>query len=78
MAEVIHIGNNERLIKPEGSAGIYLRRKDPYGFWYIHFERGVVPEDLSNAYTTLPLAQAAVEHYLENSSVRKRAAKLAE
>jgi hypothetical protein len=77
MAEVVMIqtGDGERVIEPEGSAKIYIRRRDPYGFWYIVFERGQTPEFLSNAYTSNQLAKAAVEQYLDNSAVRKRAAK---
>lgn len=75
MAEMINSGDGERIIIPEGSARIFLRRRDPYGFWYIVFERGQTPESLSTAYTTNQLAKAAVEKYLEQSPVRKKAAK---
>lgn len=75
MAEIVHSSNNERVIKPEGSANIYLRRRDPYGFWYVSFEKGATPASLSDAFTTLPLAKAAVEAYLSKSPVRLKAAK---
>lgn len=75
MAEVINQGvENERLMEPEGSAKIYLRRRNPFGFWYVQFERGVTPESLSSAFTTIDMAKQAVNAYLNNSPVRKRAA----
>jgi hypothetical protein len=74
MAQVIYVGDNERVIEPEGSAKIFLKRRDPYGFWYVVFERGVVPDSLSSAFTTVLAANQAVDRYLETSSVRKRLA----
>lgn len=41
-----------------------LQRTDPYGFIYIHFERGQVPEHLKGAYTTWEAAREAVRTYL--------------
>lgn len=70
----MYVGDNERVVEPEGSAKIFLRRKDPYGFWYISFERGPVPESLSDAYTTIMQASQAIDRYLINSAARKRAA----
>jgi hypothetical protein len=79
MAEVImtQTGDGERVIEPEGSARIFIRRRDPFGFWYVVFERGQTPESLSSAYTSNTYAKAAVEDYLRNSPVRTRAAKKA-
>lgn len=72
---MIQTGDGERVIEPEGSAKIFIRRRDPYGFWYVTFERGVTPESLSSAFTSNAYAKAAVEDYLEKSTVRKRLAK---
>lgn len=67
-------GDGERVIQPEGSAKIFLRRKDPFGFWYVSFEKGVVPTSLSSAFTTVMSAASAVENYLDNSNSRKKLA----
>lgn len=72
---MVQTGDGERVIEPEGSAKIFIRRRDPYGFWYIVFERGQTPESLSSAYTSNAYAKAAVEDYLSKNAARKRMAK---
>lgn len=74
---VTKTGDGERFIQPEGSAKIFLRRKDPFGFWYVSFEKGVTPDSLGSAYTTVLAAEAAIENYLMNSYTRKKAATIA-
>lgn len=44
---------------------IYTEARDPFGFWYVSFKRGQVPETLSGAFTNITLATKAVEKYLE-------------
>lgn len=75
MAKVEYVGDNQRVIQPEGSSKIFLNRKDPYGFWYISFERGELPDSLKDAYTTIQMAAHAVDQYLLVSPARKRLAK---
>ena len=74
MYKLTKTGDGERLIEPEGSGKIFIRRRDPFGFWHVSFEKGPIPDSLSSAYTTIPQALDAVETYLANSSARKRAA----
>lgn len=43
---------------------LVMKRTDPYGFIYISFERGQVPEHLKGAYTTWEAAKSAINGYL--------------
>lgn len=47
-----------------GGNKLIAERLDPYGFWYIHFERGVTPKMLTGAWTTKDRAQAAIQNYM--------------
>ncbi len=51
---VINLGNNK----------IHITCEDPYGFWYITFDRGAPPDSMRGAYTTPELALSAVNKYL--------------
>ena len=64
---------NSRVVETNG-AKIFLNRKDPYGFWYVKFERGEVPEVLSGAYTSAELAMSAINKYLEEHKTRDKKA----
>ena len=68
--EVVHTGENERIVKSD-SADIYLRRKDPYGFWYISFERGATPAYLKDAFTNPVEALKKIETYMATARTRK-------
>ncbi len=69
---VENTGENERTVHNTGSK-IYLRRTDPYGFWYISFERGSPPEHLQGAYTTLDHVTAVVRNYVEENRIKAEA-----
>lgn len=71
---VEHSKENERILHVDGSANIVLNRKDPYGFWYVSFERGTIPESLNQAYTAIDRAYDAVQNYLNENGRRQRAA----
>lgn len=51
----VDLGTNNRVV---------LTRKDPYGFWFVSYERGATPATLSGAYTTFSDAERAVAQYL--------------
>jgi len=51
----INLGNNK----------IYMKRKDPYGFVYINFDKGQIPEELKGSFTDFEMAKRAVSNYLE-------------
>ena len=55
---------NKRVMTLDNGAKLIFERKDPYGFWSIHYEKGQVPEDLQGHYTTFDLAQKDVARYL--------------
>ena len=52
----IDLGNNK----------IVIEKKDPFGFWYVHFEKGRVPEHLGGQYTSHLYAEQAVHAYLKD------------
>lgn len=43
---------------------IIIEKKDPYGFWYVHFERGQMPASLGGSYTSYSVAEAEIMTYL--------------
>jgi hypothetical protein len=43
-----------------------LKREDPFGFVYISYERGQVPEELKGSYTSFDEARKALGTYLQN------------
>lgn len=51
-----------------------VKREDPYGFFKIYYERGVVPRKLSGQYTSLRDAKRGIEEYdnlLKQQSISK-------
>jgi hypothetical protein len=54
---------NVRVIEV-GKNKLYLKRKDPYGYVYINFERGELPLSLKGAFTSFDEAVKKVEIYL--------------
>jgi hypothetical protein len=53
-----------RTLSVEGGNAINISSVDPYGFWYVSWERGQLPEKLKGAYTTFSEAEKAVRTYL--------------
>ena len=62
---------NIRVIETNG-AKIFLTRKDPYGFWFISFEHGQLPDKLTGAYTSAELAAADVDKYIAEHKTREK------
>jgi hypothetical protein len=50
---------------------IYVKREDPYGFWFISFKMGTVPEDMKQAFTTFAKAKEVVDNYLKERYERE-------
>ncbi len=46
-------------------------RTDPFGFVYLSYERGTLPEELKSAYTSFWEADLAVKAYLERRNAAK-------
>lgn len=40
-----------------------IERRDPFGLWFVHMEKGQVPEQLKGAFTSVELARKAVDLY---------------
>ena len=62
---------NQRTIETNG-AKIFINRKDPFGLWYIAFERGELPEWLKGAYTSVERATADINVYIEKHAKREK------
>jgi hypothetical protein len=54
---------NVRFFKIDGNE-LIMERKDPFGFWFIHYKKGQVPEELKSAFTSVAEATKAVYVYL--------------
>lgn len=61
---------SERVIY-EGTNPVTIKKRDPFGFWTIHYRRGPVPESLKGDFTTPWLAKDAFDNYLLNNPDRK-------
>jgi hypothetical protein len=55
---------NVRLIRLDNDNIIKFERKDPYGHWFISYNRGQLPEELTGAYTSFDIAKRDVDRYL--------------
>ena len=54
---------NRELLLDNGNK-YHVQKRDPYGHWYIHMDKGRVPDRLSGSYTSFELAKKAVESYV--------------
>ena len=54
-----------RTVELENGNTIIIENKDPYGFWYVHYEHGQMPKKLHGAYTSFEYALSAVQTYLK-------------
>jgi len=67
------VNTRSRTIETNG-AKIFLNCKDPFGFWFVSFERGELPDVLSGAFSSAELATSAVTTYLEKHRSREKKA----
>jgi hypothetical protein len=51
-----------------GSNKLHVEQKDPYGFWYIHFDKGQLPKMLEGAYTSFETALKTIELYVQQKN----------
>jgi hypothetical protein len=51
-----------------GNNKIHIKCEDPFGFWYITFERGGPPKEMRGAYTTLGNALKDINKYLNKKN----------
>lgn len=56
--------NNIRTIELENNK-LHIIRTEPFGFWRVKFERGVLPASLSGLFTSPYEAGRAVDLYLK-------------
>lgn len=69
MIKMTQTKENERMVELKTGNKVFLRREDPFGFWYFSYERGKVPADLQGAFTTVSLAERALTHYTEAANI---------
>lgn len=46
---------------------VRVESRDPYGFWYVNWGRGQLPDELKGTYTNAEYALRAVQAYLGNN-----------
>lgn len=64
-------GRHRTLALEDGNK-IHFKASDPFGFWSINFERGQLPESLSDqVWTTYDEAEKAVKAYLVSKKKEK-------
>jgi hypothetical protein len=62
-----------RTIEFEGNK-MTIQRTDPFGFWYLHLNRGQLPAKLRGAYTSPDLATKDVLRYIDDKGKKLAAA----
>lgn len=62
--EDFHDGDVATRVWDLGTNKLRAKRTDPYGFVYVSYEKGPVPEELGSAYTSFYEAAKAVESYI--------------
>jgi hypothetical protein len=55
---VIELDNNK----------IHFRAKDPYGHWFVNFDKGQIPDSLKSAFTSFYEAEKRVLAYLREKN----------
>lgn len=61
--EVRDLSKERKLVLESGNV-ITFKCTDPYGFWTVHYEQGMMPKKLKGQYTTFDYAYADVKKYL--------------
>lgn len=63
-----HMGKYRKINLKSGNV-VHVRAEDPYGFWYITFEKGKPPEELRGSYTSFDLALRDVNIWLKAKKI---------
>jgi hypothetical protein len=64
---------NERLITLITGNVVRIRREDPYGYWYVSYEKGPIPKGLEGAFTTVNMAIRMVQRFLASGDTKLEA-----
>lgn len=59
----------QRSIEVDGNK-LNITRRDPFGWWYISWDKGQLPERLTGAYTSFELAYKEAENYLKQKKYK--------
>lgn len=68
MIDHIESDPNKRTLHLTNGNKVHVERQDPYGFWYVHYDKGPMPDQMTGAYTTYDQAEKAVVSYLKNKT----------
>lgn len=63
MEDFVMPNDKVRFFEYEGKKFV-LTVTDPYGMWYIKYERGEVPEELKGSYTSQKQAETHIVSYM--------------
>lgn len=58
---------NKRTFELKSGNKVVVTRRDPFGLWYISFDKGAVPKSLSGSYTTFALALRDINSWIEKN-----------
>lgn len=59
---------NFRVLTLDNGNELRVIREDPFGFWYISYTKGNIPETLKGAYTSFDEAKKAIDSYIINKN----------
>lgn len=63
--------SRNRVITLDNGSKVIIRCKDPYGHWYITYDRSQPPAHLQGSYTTFDEAFKALENYIRVETSKK-------
>jgi hypothetical protein len=69
---VIDMEMNKRTWTLPSGNKLHFERRDPYGFWSIHYDKGQVPAELKGNYTSYDQAAAAANRYITERAVEEK------
>lgn len=59
-----------RILELDNGVVIRAVQKDPYGFWYLSYLKGAIPEALKGQFTTFEYAKSAVKDYCNTAGYK--------
>jgi hypothetical protein len=69
---IVDMESNKRTWTLPSGNKLNFERRDPYGFWSIHYDKGQVPAALKGNYTTYEQAKAAADRYLTEQAIAEK------
>jgi hypothetical protein len=63
--------NREVILDNGNKYHVHQKVECPFGYWYIHMDKGQIPDELRGAFTSPTVAYAAINSYLQTSKSRR-------